>query len=141
MKLCFYTLLAYDYKLSYASILSYYNIADEIILAVDSARLSWSGKPFEFDEKAVNNFILRIDKNKKIKLVQQPFYNPALDVTDNETNERNQISKLFPADSTIIAINSDEVLLNPDEFWMWLSSYDDNKDIEAIEYRDPVLKE
>lgn len=134
MRLCFYTLLAYDYKLAFASIKSYYDIADEIILAVDSARISFTGKPFKFDEDDVNAFIKRIDTKKKIKLVQQPFFDASLSSLDNEVSERNKISLMFPEDAYVIAIDSDEVLINPDEFWMWFSGQEIKDDLEAISY-------
>lgn len=135
MKLGFYTLLSYDYKLAFASIKSYYNIADEIILAVDSARISFSGKPFEFDEQAVKEFIEKLDYNKKkIRFIQQPFFEADKSSLDNEVNVRNKISNLFAQDTYIIAINSDEILLNADEFWMWFSGQEITEDIEAISY-------
>jgi len=132
MKYSFYTPIAYDYKFSYATILSYYDIADEIILAIDRDRISWAGKKYEFNNEEFFSKIEQIDKQKKIIILEDNFHENS--PIENDTQERNFISKKCSGDY-IIGIDSDEVLLNPKEFLAWLNSQDDFKsDIECTWY-------
>jgi hypothetical protein len=122
VKLSFYTPVAYDYKYAFSAIESYYAIADEILLAIDKDRISWSNLSFEFNETEFNNEIQKIDYDKKIKIIQNNFHNCSSPL-QNDTQERNFISALCKKDNYIIAIDSDEVLLNPIEFKTWIDNY------------------
>lgn len=124
MKYSFYTPIAYDYKFSYAAIMSYYDIADEIILAIDEDRISWAGKKYEFNENEFKEKIKDIDKDKKIKIIESNFHQNI--PIQNDTQERNFISKLCTGDY-IIGIDSDEILLNSKEFLSWLNNQENLK--------------
>jgi len=124
MKLSFYTPIAYDYKYAFLAIKSYYSIADEILLAIDKDRISWSNSRYEFDEIEFNTEIQKIDCDKKIKIIQENFHKYPTPL-QNDTQERNFISALCKKDNYIIAIDSDEVLLNPIEFKTWFESNND----------------
>ena len=118
MKLSFYTPIAYDYKYSIASIISYYDIADEIILGIDKDRISWSNKKYDFDNNDFFQQIKKIDIDKKIKLIEDNFHLYSEPIK-NDTYERNYISKICKKGNYIIGIDSDEILLNPNEFKIW----------------------
>lgn len=126
MKLSFYTPIAYDYKYAIASIMSYYDIADEIFLMLDEDKISWSNKKYELDNVDLDRKIHEIDVDKKIHLKMSNFHKLQHPI-ENETAERNYISQDCKKDNYIIGIDSDEVLLNPLEFANWLNQYSEAK--------------
>ena len=61
------SLISYDADYLPASIRSYYNYVDEIVLGLDENRTSWSGNKFSFDEeKAVVLYADLADKRSKL---------------------------------------------------------------------------
>jgi hypothetical protein len=113
--LSFVTPLAYDWKYAFDAIRSYYAIADEIILGLDADRISWSKKPFAFDDAAVADLIAQIDTDKKIRIIEGNFH--ALDVPlENDTAERRLLGAACHAGNWVVQIDADEILLNPLEF-------------------------
>jgi len=133
MRLTFYTPIAYDYKFSFATILSYYDIADEIILAIDKDRISWSRKKYEFDSKVFFQKIEIIDVDKKIRIFEENFhiYDEPI---KNDTFERNCITTICKKENYIVGIDSDEVLLNQKEFFDWMCLENPNVDISCHWY-------
>lgn len=132
MKYSFYTPIAYDYKFAFASIISYYEIADEILLGIDADKISWSELKFDFNENEFKETIKNIDKDKKVKYIEDNFHSNKSPIY-NDTFERNFISKLCKKDNYIIGIDSDEILLNPKEFKEWLTQLKNvNLDIVAL---------
>jgi hypothetical protein len=129
VKLSFYTPIAYDYKYAFAAVKSYYNIADEIILAIDKDRISWSGIKYDFDDILFNTTIKEIDTNNKIKIIEESFHKTGSPIT-NDTNKRNEITKQCSGE-IIIGIDSDEILINANEFAEWLKSYTSKDDISC----------
>jgi hypothetical protein len=127
MKLSFYTPIAYDYKYVFASLMSYYSIADEIILAIDKDRISWAKNKYEFDFKLFNDRINEIDKEHKIRIYEDNFHQ--LSPIENDTYERNQITLICKKDNYIVGIDSDEILLNPTEFLDWMNSNSPKEDV------------
>lgn len=127
MKLSFYTPIAYDYKYAIISILSYYQIADEIILAIDKDRISWANKKYEFDNEFFLNKLQIIDVDQKITLFQDNFH--LYEPLKNDTYERNKISIVCKKDNYIVGIDSDEILLNPQEFYEWMIVNNPKEDI------------
>jgi len=126
MKFCFYTPIAYDYKYAYPSIMSYYDIADWIVLAIDKDRISWNNQKYDFNFHDFLKKIKSIDKDKKISIFEGDFHKFKTPI-DNDTDERNLISKYiennlpdYDKNWYMIGIDSDEVLLNPKEFRIWL---------------------
>jgi hypothetical protein len=108
----FVTPLAYDWKYAFLAIRSYYAIADEIILGLDADRISWSKRPFPYDDQAVTKFIAEIDTEKKIRIIEGNYH--AHDVPmDSETAERRQLGAACRAGNWVVQIDADEVLLNP----------------------------
>ena len=133
MNLSFYCLVSYDYKYLASSITSYYDIADEIILAIDKNRISWSNNVFTFDDNEFNDIIKDIDTDNKIKIVEENFHK-SLNPIENHTDERNYISKLCKENNYIIAIDSDEIVLNAQEFLSWINQNKPTQDINAYFY-------
>jgi GT2 family glycosyltransferase len=106
--------------MSYAAIRSYYDIADEIILAIDKDRKAWNRRKYEINIDEFYATIRKIDVKNKIKFLQDNFA--------SEIEERNYISKHVDDQTYLIAINSDEILTNPQEFKTWLDQHSDLKD-------------
>jgi hypothetical protein len=119
--LSFVTLLAYDWKFAFAAIRSYYPIADEIILGLDADRISWSKKPFPFDDAAVGDLIAKIDKDKKIRVIEGNFHSHDV-AMENDTTERQQLGAACRAGNWVVQIDADEILLNPLEFKQYMDS-------------------
>jgi hypothetical protein len=119
--LSFVTLLAYDWKYAFEAIRSYYAIADEIILGLDTDRISWSKKPFVFDDQAVAEFIAAIDTDKKIRILEGNFHAHEAPI-DNDTSERRQLGAACRAGNWVVQIDADEILLNPLELVNYLNA-------------------
>ncbi len=123
--LSFVTLLAYDYRYAFNAIRSYYEIADEIILGLDSDRLTWMRQPFPIDLSEVSAFISQIDSRKIIRIVEGNFH-AADHPMVNDTQERNALSMHCAEDNWIVQIDADELLVNPGDFKNWLLTADPN---------------
>lgn len=117
--LSFITMLAYDYRYCYLAIRSYYDIADEIILGLDEARLTWMKQPFDIDLAEVQSFIDDIDTQKKIRIVQGNFH-AADHPMANDNAERSFLSHHCTPGNWVVQIDADEILLNPADFRQWL---------------------
>jgi hypothetical protein len=120
----FITLLSYDYKYAFNAIRSYYDLADEIILGLDSEYITWSKNKFEFSEDELNKFLAE-DTAGKIRVVRGNFHQLARPI-DNDTAERTFLAQHCKDGNWIIQIDADESLLNPKDF---VSFMDDNADV------------
>lgn len=121
--LSFVTLLAYDYRYSYAAIRSYYEVADEIVLGIDAERRTWMQAPFDIDMTELQAFIDSIDRDHKIRIIEGNFHSTDQPML-NETIERIALSKEATAGNWIVQIDCDEYLLNAPAFRQWLSTGD-----------------
>ena len=117
--LSFVTPVAYDYRYAWRAIRSYYGIADEIILGLDRDRIAWSGRPFEIDEGDFRRWLAAADPLGKIRLVEGDFHAQAT-AHRNDTFARKALSLHCKKGNWIVQIDSDEILLNPEEFRDWL---------------------
>lgn len=128
--LSFVTLVAYDFRLSFEAIKSYYPIADEIILGIDRDRVSFSNNVFPFDSEDFYRGIDEIDQDKKINIVEENFHSYANPLM-NEHFERLTLTSMTKQDNWVIQIDSDEVLINPFEFRNWIEKAPDYNGIKA----------
>ena len=123
MKLSFVTLAAYDYRYLMTSIGTYYPMADEILIGLDKDRISYSHKPFAFDDAEFFRMIKAVDRDDKIRVVEDNFH-----VCDtpmrNETYERNALSGLCRDGNWIVQIDADEYMVNGDEFYLYMQEHD-----------------
>jgi hypothetical protein len=122
------TLVAYDYRYSYSAIESAYSIADEVIVGIDKERLSWSKKPYQFDESEFRAGIAKFDRRKIVKIVQDDFHREEHPMA-NDTRERNILSTHCKPGNWIVQIDSDERMLNARDFGAWLGKADPNADV------------
>jgi hypothetical protein len=111
--------VAYDYAYLWPTLRSCYGIADEIILGLDAARLTWLKTSYAFDDAAFRAGLTEVDKEHKIRLVEEDFHR--LETSrQNATDERNRLSKLCAPKHWVVQIDADEVLLDPMRFRNWL---------------------
>lgn len=121
--LSFITLLAYDYRYSYAAIRSYYDLADEIILGLDVDRLTFMKQPFAIDMNEMRAFITDVDRQKKIRIFEANFH-AADTAMANDLIERSLLSQQVAPGNWVVQIDADEILLNGSEFKSWLLQND-----------------
>jgi len=114
-QLSFVTPLAYDWKYAFSAIRSYYAIADEIILGIDRDRISWSGKPFVFDDQALAAFIADVDQAGKIRVIEGNYHGAHWPMA-NDTGERRELGLACRPGNWVVQIDSDEILLNAGVF-------------------------
>ena len=110
--LSFVTLLAYDYKYAFDAIRSYYDIADEIILGYDHMHKSWSGNYFEFPVFKIKDELDKIDTKKKMRRFTENFHAHGSPI-ENDTFERNELSKRCKPGNWIVQIDADERIIYP----------------------------
>jgi hypothetical protein len=122
--------VAYDYAYCYRSLEAVYDIADEVILGIDAKRLSWSNKPYSFDEKAFLEQIGRMDKRGIVRVIQDDFHSDPHPM-QNDVRERRILSTKTKPGNWIIQIDSDEIALNAREFRAWLPKADPSADLQA----------
>ena len=111
--------VAYDWRYALESLPHCYGIADEVLLGLDAGRVSWSGKRYPFNDKAFHAGLRRLDPQGKVRVVEADFHAQA-SPRDNDTFERNALSRLCRPGNWVLQIDSDEWMTNPLEFRDWL---------------------
>lgn len=109
------SLISYDAEYLPSSIRSYYNYVDEIVLGLDSDRITWSGNPFSFDEGALWSELKTIDTEGKISIVEDNFHKSGVAI-ENDNYERNFLKSQCSND-WIFSFDADEELLNAKDFF------------------------
>ncbi len=125
------TLAAYDAEYLPASINSYYPFVEEIIIGLDSSRISWSGNKFTFEEGKLWTELKKIDVDNKIHLIEDNFHQSKV-ALENDNNERNVLKSHCSYD-WIFSIDADEELIDAKNFfYSWcplVAPYRDKLDI------------
>lgn len=103
-------LISYDYKYVFNSIPIIYDEADEIYLAIDINRKTWSGNNFELPKSFFEQINL-IDKDSKIHIYEDNFYIKELSPIENDTRERNLLLKKM-GKGWLMQIDADEYMCN-----------------------------
>jgi len=109
------SLISYDAHLLPQSIKTYYDYVDEIVLGLDKDRVSWSHKPFKFDENKLWSELKKIDTKDKISIIEESFH-PSGIAIENDNYERNFLKSQCSHD-WIMSFDADEELINPKEFF------------------------
>ena len=116
--------VAYDWSYLQYSLPLVYDDADEICLAIDVDRISWTGNRFEFDEQGFFELIRQIDQQKKIKIYQDNFHLPELSPMENEVRQRKLMAEfLGTQDGWHLQLDSDEYFLNFKGFVAYLKNF------------------
>ena len=82
------SLVSYDAEYLPASIKTYYEYVDEIILGLDKNRITWSKNKFTFDEAKLWQELSTIDGDGKITVVEEDFVKSDRPI-ENDNYERN----------------------------------------------------
>lgn len=109
------SLISYDAHLLPASIRSYYNYVDQIVLGLDSNRISWSGNEFSFDENLLWQELDSIDGDDKILVVEDNFHKSDVPM-ENDNYERNFL-KHHCKYQWVLSFDADEELVNANDFF------------------------
>ena len=110
------SLISYDAEYLPASIKTYYNYVDEIVLGLDENRTSWSGNKFSFDEEELFKELGAIDGDNKIEIIEDNFYVNPTNYIENDNYERNFLKSHCTHD-WIMSFDADEELINASEFF------------------------
>ena len=110
------SLISYDAHLLPSSIKTYYDYVDEIVLGLDSDRISWSRNKFSFDETALWKELGAIDTKGKISVIEENFHKSEVAI-ENDNYERNFLKEQCEHD-IIVSIDADENLLTPKDFFI-----------------------
>jgi hypothetical protein len=113
--------VAYDWAFLQYSLPLVYKDSDQICLAIDKDRISWSGNKFEFDELGFRTLIDNIDIDKKIKIYEDDFHLADKSPMENEVRQRNLMADFLGAtDGWHLQLDSDEYFLNFHGFVQYL---------------------
>ena len=103
---------AYDWVLLKNSIPRVYDQADIICISIDKNRKAWGGETYQFDEQSFREFVAGIDTQNKIDVYEDDFSLAALSAMENDTRQRNLMSKRMGDGGWHIQIDSDEYFLD-----------------------------
>lgn len=116
-------LISYDYQYLFQSMKMVYDFVDEIILAIDVDRLTWSGEKFKLPDEFFA-MIGALDSLGKVAFFEDRFYLPALSPIENETRERNLLSQLMGDGCWKLQIDVDEYFINFEDVVKFLRQND-----------------
>ncbi|WP_339836315.1 hypothetical protein [uncultured Flavobacterium sp.] len=111
-------LISYDYKMIFTSMALLYKYADEIHLAIDKKRLTWSGNSFELPDSFFEE-IERFDTENKIKLYFDDFYKQNLTPIECDTRERTMLAKKM-GKGWLLQIDVDEYIYDFEQLAKYL---------------------
>lgn len=126
--------VAYDWYLLAYSLPLVYEDADEICLAIDKDRISWSGNAFEFDESAFRNLIASIDTHQKIRVYEDDFHLPELSPMQNEVRQRKMMAEFLGAPQAkawYLQLDADEYFLDFKGFVYYLRQFNPKRPINV----------
>lgn len=103
MRATFVTLAAYDFRLLPASIASYHEAADEILVGLDADRVSWSGQPFECDRAELDAVLAPFPK---ARVLEGNFHSSAV-AMENDSQERAFLASLA-RNEWVVEVDADE---------------------------------
>jgi hypothetical protein len=112
--------IAYDWYLLEYSLPLVYDASDEICLSIDVNRTSWSGLRYSFDEEGFRELVSRIDKGKKIRLLEENFYDKSLSPMQNEVRQRNRMAAFLGEGGWHIQLDCDEYFVDYKGFIKYL---------------------
>jgi hypothetical protein len=131
MKLTAYVLAA-DPAWVQASVRSYYDIVEEIVISYDENSKGWTGAPIPVDECVSK--LKAIDKDKKMRFVGGHFARLDQNPMVNDTYQRQCAFDIASSGADwVIAIDADEVLPNPGALLKMLD-YAAEREIPAVEW-------
>ena len=98
-----------------ASVLSYYDLVQQIVVSYDAAGLSWSGTPLPVDQCLAR--LRRIDPCGKMRFCPGLFARPECNPMQNDTHQRQCALDLAAEGADwVLQLDTDEVLADPVHF-------------------------
>jgi len=137
-------LLSYDYPKLKKSLARIYDFSDRIFIAKDINNLTWSGNSFEVNVTFFD-WLNEFDKDNKIEIYEDNFFIPELTPIENDTRERQLLSKKMGENNWIIQLDCDEYFVDFKGFVSTLKKYDhylkkDSQDIQIVAYHINLYK-
>ena len=130
-------ILAADPAWIEASVLSYYDIVNEIIVSYDEKKTSWTGTPIAVDECLIH--LRAIDRDDKMRFCPGLYARLEFKPMVNETYQRQcALDEARTGADWVLQIDTDEVLPNPQAILKMLF-YAEQQDIPAVEWPMRVL--
>lgn len=114
-------LISFDYEYLKYALPLVYKEANSIAIAIDKDYKTWTGSSFSIPD-SIFEWIREFDKEKKISIYKDSFYEPKLTPMQCETRERNMLSAFMGAGGWHIQIDSDEYVLDFEGFIHYLKS-------------------
>ncbi|MGV8877883.1 MAG: hypothetical protein ACOH2A_02505 [Sphingobacteriaceae bacterium] len=108
-------LISYDYEMLKVSLPLIYASADWITLAIDCNNKTWSGLDLHIPD-AFYDWVKLVDTDQKISIYKDDFYQASLSVMENDTRERNMLSKFMEPGGWHIQIDTDEYFVEFEQF-------------------------
>lgn len=115
--------VAYDWHFLRTSLPAVYKQMHSICLSVDAERKSWNGNFFGIDWEGFCDFVNEVDVDKKISILEEPFYAPGRTPIANECYQRQRMATVLGAADWIVQLDTDETVINPSDFIDVLRQY------------------
>jgi len=115
--------VAYDWTFLKESLPAIYSYVDLICLSIDIDRKSWNGNIFDMDWQGFKQLIDAIDKEGKIKILEEPFFDASRTPIANECYQRKRMAEFLGAADWYVQIDTDEIIINAEEFINQLKKY------------------
>ncbi|SMC49906.1 hypothetical protein [Moheibacter sediminis] len=116
-------LFSYDYEKLKHSLPPVYEHADRIFIAIDKDLRTWSGKHFTVDNTFFD-WLKSIDKDNKIEIYEDDFYDSTLNAIENDNRERHMLSLKMGVGNWLVQVDSDEYFLDFGSFVKDLRKHD-----------------
>lgn len=104
-----------------------YRSAHLICLSLDINRRSWSGNVFVFDEVGFREMIREIDRDGKIVIYQDDFFEPSLTPMGNEIRQRRMMADYMKPGGWHVQLDCDEYFVDFGKFVKYLFTIDHTK--------------
>lgn len=115
--------VAYDWEFLKYSLPAIYEKVDSICLSIDVNKTSWNGNTFSINIEALKDLIAGIDHKGKVFLLEESFYDHCRNPIENECYQRKRMAEVLGRADWYVQIDTDEILINPDDFIQTLSRY------------------
>jgi len=124
-KISVLSLISFDHALLLEGIARYIDAVDEVILGLAADRMTWVGRAFEVPDSFFAD-LKAIDKNNKVRIVEEQFFQKSDDLIQNLTRSRNIVSNHAREDAWLITLDPDETIVNFDELVDFLRTFTGN---------------
>lgn len=116
-------LLSYDYEKLRHSIPPVYAGADQIFIAIDKDRRTWSGQQFEISPEFFQ-WLETFDTQKKITVYRDDFYVKEISAIQNDSRERHMLALQMGIGNWIVQVDADEIFIDFGKFVHTLRKHD-----------------